>query len=66
MFSIIVVMFLLDTGALIIDANDAIREITLTLTSNSSLTFAERYDLTYKLPWPVQAPLFAYMVGMIS
>ena len=55
-------MFLLDTAISIIDVNNAIREITLTLTSTSSLSLSDRYALTYNLPWPVQSSLYAFEV----
>lgn len=55
-------MFLLDTAIAIIDVNNAIREITLTLTSNSSLSLSDRYELTNDLPWPVQSSLYAFEV----
>ena len=61
-FTIILLMFLLDVATSIIDVNNAIREITLTLTSNSSLSLADRYALTFNFPWPVQGALYAYMV----
>lgn len=57
-------MFLLDTAISIIDVNNAIREITLTLTSTSSLSLSDRYALTYNLPWPVQSSLYAFEVCM--
>ena len=55
-------MFLLDTATSTIDVNNAIRELTLTLTSDSSLSLADRYALTYNLPWPVQSSLYAFEV----
>ena len=55
-------MFLLDTATSIIDVNNAIREITLTLTSTSKESFKERYALTNNLPYPVQSALYAYEV----
>lgn len=55
-------MFLMDCATSIIDVNNAIREITLTLTSNSPLSLTDRYALTDNLPWPVQGALYAYMV----
>ena len=57
-------MFLLDTAIAIIDVNNAIREITLTLTSNSSLSLSDRYELTNNLPWPVQSSLYAFEVRL--
>ena len=59
-------MFLLDTATSIIDVNNAIREITLTLTSTSQKSFAERYALTNNLPYSVQSALYAYQVRVIS
>ena len=61
-FVILVLMFLLDVATSIIDVNNAIREITLTLTSDSSLSLSDRYALTDNLPWPVQGALYAFMV----
>lgn len=55
-------MFLLDTATSIIDVNNAIREITLTLTSDSPLSLSDRYALTDSLPWPVQSSLYAFEV----
>lgn len=55
-------MFLLDTTTSIIDVNNAIREVTLTLTSTSHQSFKERYALTKSLPYPVQSALYAYEV----
>lgn len=65
MFSIILIMFLLDTAMCILDVNNAIREITLTLTSTSPLSLSDRYDLTDNLPYDVTNSLFAYMVRAI-
>lgn len=60
--SIILAMFLMDTSMCIIDVNNAIREISYTLTSNSTMSLADRYNLTDNLPWPVENALYAYMV----
>ena len=54
-------MFLLDTATSIIDVNNAIREITFTLTSTSPDTLADRYA-NLVLPWPVENALYAFMV----
>ena len=56
-------MFLMDTSMCIIDVNNAIREMTDTLTSNSSLSLADRYALTASFPWPVESALYAFMVS---
>ena len=56
-------MLMLDTAMCIIDINNAIREITLTLYPASSGSLADRYnDLT--LPWPVENELYAFMVRL--
>ena len=56
-------MLMLDTAMCIIDINNAIREITLTLYPASSGSLADRYaDLT--LPWPVENALYAFMVRL--
>ena len=52
----------MDTAISIIDVNNALKEISYTLTSHSSLSLAERYALTINLPWPVESALFAFMV----
>ena len=62
-FMVVLVMFLMDTSICIIDVNNAIREITLTLTSTSSLSLEDRYALTYNLPYAVENALYAFMVG---
>ena len=61
-FIVVFVMFLLDSAMCIIDVNDAIKELSFTLTSDSSLSLADRYDLTNTLPWPVETALYAFMV----
>ena len=65
-FIVVLIMFLLDTSMCIIDVNNAIREITLTLTSTSPLSLADRYDLTDNLPYVVENALYAWMVRMTS
>ncbi|KZV63927.1 hypothetical protein PENSPDRAFT_757585 [Peniophora sp. CONT] len=62
-FAVVVTMLLLDTATSIIDVNNAIREITFTLTSTSSDTLADRYD-NMVLPWPVQNALYAFMMNL--
>lgn len=54
-------MLMLDTAMCIIDVNNAIREISYTLTSNSADSLADRYD-NMVLPWPVENALYAFMV----
>ena len=66
MFGTIVILLLLDTAMCILDVNNAIRELTFTLTSTAPLTLAERYDLTSNLPYAVTNSLFAYMVSRDS
>ena len=54
-------MLLLDTSLVIIDVNNAIREITMTILSDSSQSLTDRYnDLV--LPWPVESAVYAFMV----
>lgn len=66
MFGVILIMFLLDTAMCVLDVNNAIRELTLTLTSTSPLSLSDRYELTFNLPYSVTNSLFAYMVPSYS
>lgn len=61
-FYVVLTMFLMDTVICIIDVNNAIKELSYTLTSNSDLSLADRYSLTDNLPWPVESALYAFMV----
>lgn len=60
--AVVVTMFLMDTAIFFIDVNNAVKEISWTLTSNYDLSFADRYELTFALPWPVESALYAFMV----
>ena len=62
MFCAILILLLLDTAICILDVNNAIREVTFTLTSSAPLTLNERYVLTSSLPYAVDKLIFAYMV----
>ncbi|VDB86988.1 unnamed protein product [Peniophora sp. CBMAI 1063] len=62
-FGVIVTMLMLDTATCIIDVNNAIREITFTLTSTSADSLADRYD-NLVLPWPVENALYAFMMNL--
>ena len=46
----------------IIDINNAIRKVTMTLLPTSSTTLAERYASTRNLPYSVENALYAFMV----
>lgn len=61
-FFVVLTMFLMDTVICIIDVNNAIKELSYTLTSSSDLSLADRYSLTDNLPWPVESALYAFMV----
>lgn len=63
-FVIVVIMFLMDSVICIIDVNNAIKELSWTLTSNADLSLADRYALTDALPWPVLSVLYAFMVRL--
>ena len=56
-------MFLMDTAMFFIDINDAIKVISLTLTSNTNLSLEDRLSLTDTLPYPVQSAMYAFLVG---
>ena len=62
LLAVVFAMFVLDTAMFVIDIRNAIQEISYTLTSNSTLSFADRYALTDNLPWPVQSALYAFLV----
>lgn len=58
-------MFLLDSATCIIDVNNALKELSYILTSNTSLSLSDRYSLTNNtkvFPWPVENSLYAFMV----
>ncbi|EJF61537.1 hypothetical protein BD309DRAFT_931103 [Dichomitus squalens] len=63
-FAVVFIMFLLDTSMCIIDVNNAIREISLTLTSTSTLSLSDRYALTDNLPYAVENALYAWMSNL--
>lgn len=46
----------------IIDINNAIRKVTMTLLPTSPTSLAERYTATRSLPYSVQNALYAFMV----
>ena len=58
-------MLLLDTTLIIIDVNNAIREITMTIMSNSEESLTDRYN-NLVLPWPVESAIYAFMVRTVS
>ena len=62
-FGIIFTMLLLDTSLVIIDVNNAIREITMTILSDSSQSLTDRYN-NLVLPWPVESAVYAFMVSV--
>jgi len=64
MFIILLTMLLLNTASGIIDVNNAIREITLTLMSTSSLSLTDRYALVNSLPWPIESVIYAFMSNL--
>lgn len=45
-----------------IDVNDALKEVSYTLTRNSDLSLPDRYALIDNLPFPVESALYAFMV----
>lgn len=59
---VVVTMFLMDTAIFFIDVNNAVKEISWTLTSNLDMSLPDRYELTFALPWPVESALYAFMV----
>ncbi|KZV70613.1 hypothetical protein PENSPDRAFT_685327 [Peniophora sp. CONT] len=62
-FAVVLIMLMLDTAMCIIDVNNAIREITLTLYPTSSDSLADRYS-NLVLPWPVENALYAFMSNL--
>ncbi|VDB96765.1 unnamed protein product [Peniophora sp. CBMAI 1063] len=62
-FSIILVMLMLDTIFVVIDVNNAIREITSTLLSDSDKSLTDRYNQMV-LPWPVESVAYAFMSNL--
>lgn len=54
-------MLMLDTIFVVIDVNNAIREITSTLLSDSDKSLTDRYNQMV-LPWPVENVAYAFMV----
>ncbi|VDC03908.1 unnamed protein product [Peniophora sp. CBMAI 1063] len=62
-FVVILTMFMLDTAMCIIDVNNAIREVTLTLFSTSLGTVADRYD-SLALPWTVENAIYSFMMNL--
>ena len=62
-FGVVLTMLMMDTVLSVMDVNNAIREITSTLTSTSSQSFKERYD-GVALSWPIDNALYAWMVNV--
>ncbi|KIP03865.1 hypothetical protein PHLGIDRAFT_222482 [Phlebiopsis gigantea 11061_1 CR5-6] len=62
--TLMVLMLLMDTAICIIDVSNAIHEITLTITSNSDISLADRYTLTDNFPWAVEDALYAWMSNL--
>lgn len=60
-FGILFTMLLLDTTFVVIDVNNAIREITMTIMSDSAISLTDRYN-NIVLPWPVESAVYAFMV----
>ena len=56
-------MFLMDTAMFFIDVNDAVKEVSYTLTSNFGLSLSDRYSLTGNLPFPTESVLYAFMAS---
>lgn len=63
MFLTVLAMFFMDSAICVIDVNNAIKEISYTLTSNSDLSLSDRYSLTDNLPWPAESALYAFMAS---
>ena len=55
MFLVVLSMFLMDTAMFFIDINDAVKEVSYTLTSNTNISLQERLFLIGTLPYPVQS-----------
>lgn len=58
-------MHLLEMSMVIIDINNAIRKITMTLLPTTPTSLAERYAATNSLPYSVENALYAYMVNSV-
>ncbi|KIP02169.1 hypothetical protein PHLGIDRAFT_130883 [Phlebiopsis gigantea 11061_1 CR5-6] len=63
-FTVVLLMFLMDTSIFFIDVNNAVKEIMFTLTSSSDMSLQDRYSLTDNLPWPVESALYAFMSNL--
>lgn len=61
-FFVCLAMFIMDTAIFFIDINNAVKELSYTLTSNWDLPFEDRMALLDNLPWPVESALYAFMV----
>ena len=59
-------MLVRDSARYILDISNAVREISLTLTSDDTLSLPDRYALTNSLPWPVQSALYAFLVSGLA
>ncbi|KIP02164.1 hypothetical protein PHLGIDRAFT_20512 [Phlebiopsis gigantea 11061_1 CR5-6] len=64
MFLIVLAMFVMDSAICVIDVNNAIKEISYTLTSNSDRSLSDRYSLTLDLPWPAESAIYAFMSNL--
>ncbi|KIP02128.1 hypothetical protein PHLGIDRAFT_309370 [Phlebiopsis gigantea 11061_1 CR5-6] len=66
MFIAVLSMFLMDTAMFFIDINNAVKEVSYTLTSNSNLSLQDRLFLTYSLrvPYPAQSAMYAFMLNL--
>ncbi|KZV62969.1 hypothetical protein PENSPDRAFT_228827 [Peniophora sp. CONT] len=62
-FGILFTMLLLDTTFVVIDVNNAIREITMTIMSDSAISLTDRYN-NIVLPWPVESAVYAFMSNL--
>ena len=61
-FSVCVAMFIMDTAIFFIDINNAVKELSFTLTNNWDISLDDRMALLDSLPWPVESALYAFMV----
>lgn len=55
-------MVVLDTAMFFIDVNNAVKEVSYTLTSDSDLDLSDRYARTAFLPYAAQTALYAFLV----
>ncbi|KIP05296.1 hypothetical protein PHLGIDRAFT_161197 [Phlebiopsis gigantea 11061_1 CR5-6] len=57
-------MVVLDTAMFFIDVNNAVKEVSYTLTSSSDLDLADRYARIAFLPYTTQAALYAFICNL--